>query len=92
VVHRYLLHFSLGLCGLILFCDFKTLFSPLKNVKNYTQINHVLILASNSIFYNLFSNVSMLSELHNLNLKLCSKQYNKIDLLHLIVAPQLSGG
>jgi hypothetical protein len=25
-------------------------------------------------------------------LKLCSKQYNKIDLSHLIVAPQLSGG
>ncbi len=33
----------------------------------------------------------MLSELHNLNLKLCSKQYNKIDLLHLIAPPQLSG-
>jgi hypothetical protein len=27
-----------------------------------------------------------------LNLKLCSKQHNKIDLLHLIVVPQLSGG
>jgi len=24
--------------------------------------------------------------------KLCSKQYNKIDLLHLIVVAQLSGG
>jgi hypothetical protein len=34
----------------------------------------------------------MLSELHSLNLKLCSKQYNNIDLLHLIVAPQLSSG
>jgi hypothetical protein len=34
----------------------------------------------------------MLSELHNLNLKLYSKQYNKIVLLHLIVVPQLSGG
>jgi hypothetical protein len=32
----------------------------------------------------------MLSELHNLNLKLCSKQYNKTFVLHLIVAPQLS--
>jgi hypothetical protein len=31
------------------------------------------------------------TELHNLNLKLCIKQYNKIDLLHQIVAPQLSG-
>ncbi len=27
-----------------------------------------------------------------MNLKLCSKQYNKIDLLHLIVAPKLSDG
>jgi hypothetical protein len=27
-----------------------------------------------------------------LNLKLCSKQYNKIDILHLIVVPWLSGG
>jgi hypothetical protein len=27
-----------------------------------------------------------------LNLKLCSKQCNKIDLLHLIVVPQLRGG
>jgi len=34
----------------------------------------------------------MLSELHSLNLKLCSKQYNKIVLLHLIGVPQLSGG
>jgi hypothetical protein len=32
----------------------------------------------------------MLSELHKLNLKLCSKWYNKINLLHLILAPQLS--
>jgi outer membrane receptor for ferric coprogen and ferric-rhodotorulic acid len=32
----------------------------------------------------------MHSELHNLNLKLCSKQYNKIFVLHLIVSPQLS--
>jgi hypothetical protein len=27
-----------------------------------------------------------------LNLKLCSKKYNKIDILHLIVVAQLSGG
>jgi hypothetical protein len=27
-----------------------------------------------------------------LNLKLFSKQYNKIDILHLNVVPQLSGG
>jgi len=31
----------------------------------------------------------MLSELHNLNSKLCSKQYNKNFLLHLIVVPQI---
>jgi len=34
----------------------------------------------------------MLSELHSLNLKLCSKQYNKKFVLHLIVAPQLRSG
>jgi len=34
----------------------------------------------------------MLSELHILNLKLCSKQYNKKIVLHLIVGPQLSSG
>jgi hypothetical protein len=34
----------------------------------------------------------MLSELHSLNLKLCSKQYNKKIILHLIVIPQLSRG
>jgi hypothetical protein len=34
----------------------------------------------------------MLSKLHSTNLKLGSKQYNIILLLHLIVAPQLSSG
>jgi hypothetical protein len=34
----------------------------------------------------------MLSELHSLNLKLYSKQYNKKFVLHLIVAPQLCSG
>jgi hypothetical protein len=34
----------------------------------------------------------MLSELHSLNLKLCSKHYNKDFVLHLIVVPQLSSG
>jgi hypothetical protein len=34
----------------------------------------------------------MLTELHSLNLKLCSKPCNKIDVLHLIVVPELSGG
>jgi hypothetical protein len=34
----------------------------------------------------------MLTELHSLNLKLCSKLYNKKFVLHLIVAPQLCSG
>ncbi len=34
----------------------------------------------------------MVSELHNLSSKLCSKQYNKNFVLHLIVVPQLGGG
>jgi len=34
----------------------------------------------------------MLFELHNINLKFCNKQYNKIDLSHLIVVPHLNGG
>jgi hypothetical protein len=34
----------------------------------------------------------MLSELHSLNLKLHSKQYNRNFVLHLIVVPQLSSG
>jgi hypothetical protein len=34
----------------------------------------------------------MLSELCYLNLKLCSKQYNKSFVLHLILSPQLSSG
>ncbi len=34
----------------------------------------------------------MLDVLHILNLTLCSKQYNKIDLLDPILAPQLKSG
>ncbi len=34
----------------------------------------------------------MLSDFHSLNLKLCSKQYNKKFVLHLIVVPQLNSG
>jgi hypothetical protein len=34
----------------------------------------------------------MLSELHSFKFKLYSKQYNKIFVLHLIVAPQQSSG
>ncbi len=32
------------------------------------------------------------SELHILNLKLCSKQQFKFEFLHWIVAPQINGG
>jgi hypothetical protein len=39
-----------------------------------------------------YFNFYTLYELHNINLKLCGKQDNKIDLLHPLVAPQLSGG
>ncbi len=42
-------------------------------------------------FINLKDQYQVLFELHNYSLKLCSKQHNKIDLLHLILAPQLSG-
>jgi hypothetical protein len=79
VLHRYLLNFSLGLCGLILFSAFKYIFL-LQKVKKYAQITCALILASYSIFC-IFSNFEMLSELQNLNLILCTKQWNKIDLL-----------
>jgi hypothetical protein len=34
----------------------------------------------------------MLFELHSLNLKISSKQYNKFFVLDLIVAPKLSSG
>jgi hypothetical protein len=34
----------------------------------------------------------MLSKLHSLNLDLCSKQYNKNFVWHLIGVPQLGGG
>jgi hypothetical protein len=34
----------------------------------------------------------MLSEEHKLDLKLCHKWCKEIDLLHLIVVPQLGGG
>jgi hypothetical protein len=46
-------------------------------------------LTSSSIFKIVFY---IHSELQNFNLKLCGKQYNKIDLLHPSVVPQLSGG
>jgi len=58
----------------------------LTKVKKYTQIIHGIILASNSYIFQIFK----YSELHNLKLNLCIKQYN--NFLHLIVAPQVSGG
>jgi hypothetical protein len=51
----------------------------------------LLILNSNPIIYSVFKFL-MLSELHNLNLKFCRKQYYNSNLLCQIVAPQLSGG
>ncbi len=65
----------------------------LKNVKKKQKITlkpPMHILASNSIFYNFFR-IFRHSEIHNLNLKLGSEQYNKIDLLHLVILSQLSG-
>jgi hypothetical protein len=47
-----------------------------------------LLLILSSTFFSIFY---MFSEFHNLNLKLCSKQYNIIYILHQIVAPQLGG-
>jgi hypothetical protein len=46
------------------------------------------LLTLSSIFVHFY----ILFELHNFNIKLCSGQYNKIDLLHLIVTPLLGGG
>ncbi len=90
VLHRYLLYFSLGICVLILFSNFWTQFSH-RTENFYINITHPLILASSSIFY-IFSKNFILSELHGVNLKLCSKKYKKIVLFHLIVAPKQRGG
>ncbi len=46
-------------------------------------------------FWHLTQSFSIFSQIFRCsvnNLKLCSKQYNKIYILHLIVAPQLSSG
>ncbi len=83
VLHRHLLYLSLVRCGFILLSWLLHIIFYFKKLKNCTQITHVLILASNLIFN--FPNLKLLSELHRLNLKLCCKHYNKIDLLHLIV-------
>ena len=76
LLHRYLLNFSLRLCSLILFSDFKTYFSPLK-VKNLHSNHSCLIFDFQLYLLQFFSNFQMLSGLHSLNLKLYSKQYNK---------------
>jgi hypothetical protein len=49
-------------------------------------------LASNPNFNNFSPFFTIFSALHDFSLKSCSKLHNKIDLLHLIVALQLSGG
>ncbi len=87
----YLLNFSLGNCGLILFSNFETYFSLLKSKK--CTLKSLLHLFSFKLYLlQLFSNFQVLSELHSLNLNLCSKQYNKKFVWHLIVVPQLSSG
>ncbi len=63
----------------------------LKNVKKIDS-NYTCISFGFKLYLLFFFNFQTISELHNLNLKLCSKQYNKSDLLQLIVVPQLSGG
>ncbi len=86
--HRQILNISLGLCGLILFSDFQKYFFQLKSKKwTLRSLLHYfwLLTLSSTIF-------QMLSELHSLNFKLCSKQYNKKFVLHLMVVPQLSTG
>ncbi len=60
-------------------------------MKIYTKTTHALFLATNSIFYILIKFLDA-PELQSLNLKLCSKKYNEIFVLHLIVVPQLSSG
>jgi hypothetical protein len=62
----------------------------LKTFTLKSPTNYFWLLPLSSTIY--FSNFYILSELHNLNLKFLSKQFDKIDILHQIVAPQLSGG
>jgi hypothetical protein len=64
----------------------------LKKETFFAQIIHELILAFKSIFYIFFQIFRCSLNFTIFNLKLCSKQHNKIDLLHWIVVPQLSGG
>jgi hypothetical protein len=91
VLHRYLLNFSLGLCGLICLVTFKNIFLLFK-VKNLHSNQSCIIFGIEFYLLQYISIFLVLSELHSLNLKLCSKQYNNKFVLHLIVAPQLSNG
>ncbi len=54
VLHRYLLHFSLGLCGLILFSDFETEFSSLKNTLKSAMHNFWLLDLSSTFLFQIF--------------------------------------
>jgi len=76
----YLIYCSFQIWGLILFSE-----------KNYTT-TQALNLASNIILYTFFFIFLSLFKLQNFNLKSCSKQNYQIDLLPLIVVPQLSNG
>jgi hypothetical protein len=54
-----------------------------------TQITLALILAFNYIFYIFYK---ILDTLWSSQFELCSKEYNRIDILHWIVAPQIRDG
>jgi hypothetical protein len=57
-----------------------------------TYLNQAYInFASNSYFYILFHFLDTLSFTILIE-KICSNKYNKINILHLIVAPPLSSG
>ncbi len=56
----------------------------LKKVKKFTQITHAFIFAF-TIFFKLLNTFTA----SQFEFKVMYKQYNKIDFLHWIVAPQL---
>ncbi len=91
VLHRYLLNISSGLCGLILFSDFETNFSPLKSKKNTLRsvLHYIWLLTLSSTIFFKFLDALWASQFE---FKLYSKQYNKKFVLHLILSPQLSNG
>ncbi len=91
VLHRYLLNFSFRLCGLISFSDFYTYFSPLKSKKIIlkSHIHYFWLPTLSSTFFSKFLDALWASQFE---FKVCSKQYNKKIVLHLIVMPRLSSG